>query len=49
MKKGISTFFLSMMMLMVIVGIGAQDADKYAVKAPIKIQFWHALGVQYSH
>ena len=47
MKKGISTFFLSMMMLMVIVGIGAQDADKYAVKAPIKIQFWHALGVQY--
>jgi len=35
------------MMLMVIVGIGAQDADKYAVKAPIKIQFWHALEAQY--
>lgn len=47
MKKGISTFILSIMMLMVIVGIGAQDADKYAVKAPIKIQFWHALEAQY--
>jgi len=27
---------------------GAADADKYAVKAPIKIQWWHALEAQYA-
>ena len=27
--------------------VGAADADKYAVKAPIKIQWWHAQEAQY--
>jgi multiple sugar transport system substrate-binding protein len=30
-----------------ILAAGAADADKYAVKAPIKIQWWHAMEAQY--
>ncbi len=29
-------------------GAGAQDAKKYEVKAPVKIQWWHALEAQYA-
>ncbi len=35
------------LMAMVTLSAGAADADKYAVKAPIKIQWWHAQEAQY--
>ena len=35
------------LMTVSILAVGAADADKYAVKAPIKIQWWHAMEAQY--
>ena len=36
------------MMVAATLSVGAADADKYAVKTPIKIQWWHAMEAQYA-
>jgi len=48
MKRTFFAIVALSMMVAATLSVSAADADKYAVKAPIKIQWWHAMEAQYA-